>query len=521
MLKPIHGIAAAAALVLFAPGPHVLAGPTFRVTLDRAAARQPQTGRLVIYLIRDGAAVEPGAVPADGPFWDAPQPMYGIDVTNLLPGTHIDIVQPEDSFPVAMAELPPGRYRAQAVLDVRSQHSKWKLEPGNLFSDPIEFTLAGEDDAAVHELRLTSVIPERAVPEIGGVEVIEVRSRILSLFHGHDVHLRATVVLPRDHNPERQYPAVYEVPGFGGDHFRAFGYVLERSNAPEDSPEAALATDAFWIVLDPESANGHTLFADSANNGPRGQALIEELIPALEARYNLIGAPSARLLRGHSSGGWSTIWLAITYREVFGAAWSTAPDPVDFRRFQLVNIYDDHSMYIADDQEIPSYRDDGRVRMSIREEGLMEQVLGRDGTSAQQWASWQAVFGPRRPLGGPVLLYDPMTGEIDHRIAAEYRRFDIAEHLRARPEAADVFRRCVRLIIGDRDSYYLEEAVKLLKHDLEQMECLLEEDDVHGSIIIVPGHDHSSIKDDERVLAFPREMMEHLERNGHIPEGQR
>jgi hypothetical protein len=515
MLKPIHGVAAAAALVFFAPGPHVLAGPTFRVTLDRAAARQPQTGRLVIYLIRDGAAVEPGAVPADGPFWDAPQPMYGIDVTNLLPGTHIDIVQPEDSFPVAMAELPPGRYRAQAVLDVRSQHSKWKLEPGNLFSDPIEFTLAGEDDAAVHELRLTSVIPERAVPEIGGVEVIEVRSRILSLFHGHDVHLRAAVVLPRDHNPERQYPAVYEVPGFGGDHFRAFGYVLERSNAPEDSPEAALATDAFWIVLDPESANGHTLFADSANNGPRGQALVSELIPAIEARYNLVAAPSARLLRGHSSGGWSTIWLAITYPEVFGAAWSTAPDPVDFRRFQLVNIYEQPSMYFDAGGEIASYRDDGQVKMSIRQENLMEQVLGPVATSGQQWASWQAVFGPRRPDGGPVPLYDPISGAIDHGVAETYRRFDIGEHVRSRPEAALVFRQRIRLVMGDQDNYYLEEAVRLVQQDLDQIQFLHFPEGEHGHIKMVPGHDHSTIKDDPSVLAIPQEMLDHLARHGH------
>ncbi len=36
---------------------------------------------------------------------------------------------------------------------------------------------------------------------------------------------------------------------------------------------------------------------------------------------------------GHSSGGWSSLWLQIEHPEVFGGVWSLAPDPVDFRDF--------------------------------------------------------------------------------------------------------------------------------------------------------------------------------------------
>jgi hypothetical protein len=501
-------------LLLIASSFASMPDPIFRIALDGVAADQPQSGRLIIFLIRDGAGVEPGSDPADGPFWEDPQPMFGVDVTNLIPGRHVDIAQFTDTFPCAPGMLPAGRYRAQAVLDVRMEHSDWKREPGNLFSDPMEIELGGADRPFSYELRLKNVVPPRDVPESGGVDMIEVRSPLLSRFYGRDVHLRAAVVLPVDHDPTRQYPAIYEVPGFGGDHHSAFELAAQRGNHAPGSAAAALSAAAFWIVLDPESANGHTLFADSANNGPRGRALVEELIPAIEARYNLIARPAARLLRGHSSGGWSTIWLSITYPETFGASWSTAPDPVDFRRFQLVNIYEQPNMYVEDGKEIPSYRDEGRVKMSIRQENLMEQVMGPMATSGQQWASWQAVFGPQLRKGGPAPLYDPLTGEIDRARAESYLAYDIGEHVRTRPDAALVFRQRIRLVIGDQDNYYLEEAARLLERDLDGIQFLHFPEGEHGYLKIIPGHNHSSIKDDPAVLAFPQEMLDHLRRHG-------
>src|SRR5690606_19909538 len=155
--------------------------------------------------------------------------------------------------------------------------------------------------------------------------------------------------------------------------------------------------------------------------------LVEELIPALEAKYRLIPEPSARLLRGHSSGGWSVAWLALTYPQTFGAAWSTSPDPVDFRRFQLPNIYDNPSMYHGPDgRPLSSYRNRRGERMSILQENLMEEVLGPDNTSGQQWDSWQAVFGPRNARGNPAALFDPRTGAIDRAVAEHYRAYDLS-----------------------------------------------------------------------------------------------
>ncbi len=70
---------------------------------------------------------------------------------------------------------------------------------------------------------------------------------------------------------------------------------------------------------------GHSVFADSANNGPVGEALIMELIPAIEERFRIIAEPSAQFVGGHSSGGWSSLWLQVTYPDYFGGCWSTGP----------------------------------------------------------------------------------------------------------------------------------------------------------------------------------------------------
>jgi pimeloyl-ACP methyl ester carboxylesterase len=343
------------------------------------------------------------------------------------------------------------------------------------------------------------------------MEVFQIRSKLLSDFHARDVMLRAGVVFPRDYDPNRPYAAVYEVPGFGGNHLDGF-----RGRRPS-GPAAELRRHAFFITLDPESPNGHTLFADSDVNGPCGAALVNELIPALEAKYKLIAQPSARIVRGHSSGGWSVLWLAVTYPETFGACWSSSPDPVDFRRFELVNIYDDASAYVdKDGNDVPSTRSDGKVTLSIRGENQQEEVLGENNSSAQQWDSWQAVYGSRAPSGWPAPLFDAQTGKLDPVEAEHYKRYDIGVLLRSNPDKlGPIFLQRVRLVCGDADDFYLNEAVALLKEDVERLKVESLPEGKHGYVKLLPGLDHGSVYGSEAMRAFPREMLEHLRRHGH------
>jgi hypothetical protein len=489
-----------------------LAAPvSFSVRFDESVRKQPATGRVVVYLIKEGAGVGLSA-PSDGPFWYDPQPLYGIDVKGLQPGAAATLDDAATAFGAKPSELKPGRYRAQAVLDVNLLDSSWKREPGNLFSDVvnIEIKPEGEQSFAIPLKHTTALRPPK-LPQ--GQEVFEVRSKLLSDFRKTDVMLRAGVVFPRDYDPARSHPAIYEVPGFGGNHLDGF-----HSRRRAGGPAGELQRAAFYITLDPESPNGHTLFADSDVNGPCGEALVKELIPALETKYKLIAQPSARLLRGHSSGGWSVLWLALRYPETFGACWSSSPDPVDFRRFELINIYADANAYTdKDGNDVPSTREAGRATLSVRGENQQEEVLGENNTSGQQWDSWQAVFGSRRADGWPTSLFDAHTGKLDHVEAEHYKRYDIAHLLREHPDKyGPIFLQRIRLICGDADDFYLNEAVALLKEDVTALPTQDLPEGKHGYVKMLPGLDHGSIFGSEAMRAFPQEMLDHLKRSGHV-----
>lgn len=487
---------------------------TFRVKLAEAAFDRPISGRIVVFLLREGArGVPPRATPADAPFYDDPQPIFAKDVKDLAPGAVVELGDEADAFPAKASELPTGTYKVQAILDASRVNSDWSREPGNAFSEVVSHS---HDPAKPETLEIVlSKRVESTEPRAeSGVEYFQTPSALLSEFRGRDAVLRAGVVMPTEYDATKQYPAVYVVPGFGGDHGMARRYAAMRQRGIGD---ADLARHAFLIVLDPESGNGHTLFADSANNGPVGRALVEELIPALEARYPLIRRESARVVEGHSSGGWSSLWLTLTYPETFGACWSGAPDPVDFRAMQKIDIYS-RDNFFTDDKgaDLASNLQGGKVLMTIRQENQWEQVRGPSNTSAQQWDSWQAVFGPRDEVGNPAALFDT-TGAIDRRVAEAYRAYDINDRLKNEPDRyVPLFRDRVRIIVGDRDEWNLHAAVALLRKSLAERGVPMDGVASFGRITIVPNADHGTVTMSPAYRAKDAEMLEFFKNAGHV-----
>jgi S-formylglutathione hydrolase FrmB len=490
---------------------------SFQVTFDASTRAQPATGRLLVYLVRPDARLSSRHEPASELVMHDPQPIYGVSVKDLKPGEKAIVDDSATWCGLKLDSLPPGKYRMQSVLDMHQLNSEWSREAGNLYSDVGTFEVKPGNPSLVVEIKLNRVVKAPEFPEVDGAEEFVIRSELLSAFHKRDVYLRAGVAFPANFDTSRKYAAVYEVPGYGGDHSSAArGDGRSRTAANADDPRQVLRQNTFYIVLDPESPNGHTLFCDSDNNGPYGRALTEELIPALEKKYNLIAQPSARILRGHSSGGWSTIWLGMTYPDVFGAVFSSAPDPVDFRRFELVHIYNTDNFYVADGKDIPSARFGGRVTLTVRQENAMEHVLDPNNNSSQQWDSWQACWGTRQSDGSITPLFDPITGAIDKTEAETYRRFDIVHLLKSQPQKyAAVFRQNIRVVCGEADTYYLEEAVKLLKEEFDRLPG-----NGTGYVKVVPRYDHSSIYASRELQAFRQEMVDHLKLHGHIPSKQ-
>ncbi len=459
----------------------------------------------MVYVIQEQAVPLLGSEPGNGPFLEDPQPMFGLDVAGVTPGSVVFVDDRATSFPKVPSALPAGKYRAQAVLDRRSESSDWQNEPGNLYSDTVSFEVSWRQPASV-ELRLDNVVEPRDIPKVPGVELFSFPSKLLSAFRGHPVTLWAGVAFPHNYDPQRAYAAVYEVPQFGGDAFGVFAPGL-RLPLDESDPGEQLARNAFRIMLDAESGNGPTLFANSDNNGPCGDALVQELIPALEAKYSLIAKPEARLVRGHSTGGWASLWLSLTYPDVFGAAWPSAPDPVDFHRLQQVDIYASPNMFSDGQKDWPSERDG---HFTIRQENLMEEVLGPHNTSAQQWDSWQAVWGRRDAEGHVKALYDPLSGQFDAAEAESYRRFDISERVAQEPQKyGPLIKQRVHLLVGGDDTYFLNEAVERLAARVEALPGT-----GSGYIKVLRGFNHHTIRSTPEFRAGPQEMLDYFRAAG-------
>jgi hypothetical protein len=480
----------ALALLLLA-APAIAAEPKpveFRLTFDKAALDEPFTGRVFVLLSRS----EPQRLPR-GLNWFNPEPAFARDVKDWKPGEPLTVGIDALAFPTPLADLKPGKYFATAVMDRDLGGISFAASPGNVYSQPVPFAVGPEQPDAVL-LTLDRVYEEPPFKETDNIKLVEVESRLLTKFHGRPRKLRAGVILPPSFadEPDRTYPVVYEITGFGGDHTFA---PMIAARKPWD----VAGVEMIWVVLDGNCRLGHHVFADSENNGPVGTALVEELIPHIEKTYRGIGKPGARFVTGHSSGGWSSLWLQVAYPDVFGGCWSTSPDPVDFRDFQRVNIYEPDQNLFTDRDGNPrelSRGDRGRVLM-YRRFSDMEVLMGRGG----QLGSFEAVFSPRGPDGKPKQLWDRKTGAIDPAVAKAWEKYDIRLKLEREwgtigPKLAGK----LHVYMGEQDTFYLEGATKLLKKSLEGL----------GSDAVVelfPGKTHSLV--DARLRSrMNREMAE-------------
>jgi hypothetical protein len=86
---------------------------------------------------------------------------------------------------------------------------------------------------------------------------------------------------------------------------------------------------------------------DSANNGPYGQAIMSELIPAVEKAFRIVRKPYARVLTGKDSGGRAALALQLPPADCFGGAWIFHPWPFNFERWSNLNIYDNDNAYLV------------------------------------------------------------------------------------------------------------------------------------------------------------------------------
>jgi hypothetical protein len=496
--------------LLFAPayGLHAAESLGFVVTLDRQTAeialperggKRTVAGRLYVFLSQRG-----NNDPMRGPNWFQPEPFFGVDVRDVPPGAMCTIDDAADGFPEPLSKLPAGKYRVQAVLDHDFYCQNQARGVGNFYSEVSEFDIYPAAPVTL-PITLNKVVEAEPFPQSAWVHEIVLTSELLSQFFGGEVVERATVILPAryDEHLDRRYPVIYQIPGFGGTHRPGAEY---RDAAPQAGDGEV---DFIRVLLSGNCKWGHHVYADSATNGPRGATLVREMIPHIDATYRTIPEATARFVTGHSSGGWSSLWLQVNYPDTFGGCWSTSPDPVDLRDFQQVDLYANPplSLYVDPQGHLrPIARRGNEPFLWFAKFARMDDVLGRGG----QLRSFEAVFSPLDADGLPRKLWDRRTGQIDPAVAKVWEKYDIRLILlRNWPSLAPKLSGKLHVITGEFDTFYLDGAVRKLGETLKEL----------GSDAIVeiqPGKGHSDILTPEFVRRVRLEMSARF-RQFHAP----
>lgn len=531
------------------------AGPSgravrFEIRFESKLQDKPYTGRVFIFF-SDNPNVEPRRRVHSFQQWIQPAQVFARDLENWDPTKPVFIdAQTAIGYPYSADELPPAKYTVQAAARRSLDGREAGLDAGDLFSLPQELDLSpkaalgeeeeegaeggkggqgeksekgvkngqesprvidrgaggqeqppegprqeglrpGEPAATTLVFKLDQAAERRRPEETDRIKYVEMISPFLSRFYEREVTMRAGVRLPNgyDATSDRSYPVLYMITGFGGTWTTAAG--LDRwPIAPE------LKDQVIIIVPDAGCRNGHHVFADSENNGPVGTAFVKEFIPYLEKRFHGTGLADHRYVTGGSSGGWASLWLAVTYPDAFAECWADSPDPVDFRDFQRINLYDPGANMYRDPEGNPRpLARQGQQVMAYYESFVKaEDMLNPGG----QIHSFEAVFSPRGPDGRPRPLFDHATGAVDAAVAKAWEKYDIRLTLERNWEALGPrLKGKLHVYGGEFDNFYLEGAVRLLKESLAKLGS-------DAEVEIIPGGGHGTMFGAKTTAMFQR-----------------
>lgn len=488
-------------------------GPAFSVRFDSALTDIGQDGRLLLLLSTHDDEEPRFLVDASADT----QLAFGLNVEDWQGGTEVVIDKRAIGFPPAnLSQVPAGTYYAQALLNRykdfslgngkvvslppdRGEGQQWNRKPGNFYSDPVKIEI-DESGSGTFALVLDQVIPEIDPPEdTEYVKHIRMRSEMLSEFWGEDIYLGAHVLLPRgfDEHLEARYPLMIfhghfpeDIGGFRSEppdadlepdyseRFDVHGYNIIQQQEAYDFYQTWIG-DGFprFIVIEiqhPTPYYDDSYAVNSASQGPYGDALTYELIPYIEEQFRGIGEGWARFTYGGSTGGWEAMAVQVFYPDEYNGAFIACPDPVDFRAYMTVNIYEDNNAYWYESQfqklPRPGHRDYlGNIHASQYDYNRLEAVLGDKGRSGQQYDIWEATYSPMGEDGYPVRLWDKETGEIDHEVAKYWKEnFDLRYILeRDWATLGPKLEGKLHIYAGDMDNYYLNNAVYLTEQFLE------------------------------------------------------
>ena len=406
----------------------------------------------------------------------------------------------------------------------KGEGQHWQTKPGNFLSKPqlvhldpatsgiISITFDAKVPPLEQELSdVESILDWRRITQPESIEDskwvkhVHMRSELLSKFWGRPTEIGAVVLLPDgwDEHPDARYPVLISQDHYHRHFFPAFRttppdpHLYDREKKLKDSGERSVQDwrrgrdaerdlqDSGWklfqdwtsgrlprvLIVMPQHANPYfddSYSVNSANLGPYGDAIMHELLPIIEKKYHGLGQGWARTVFGGSTGGWEALGVQVFYPDEINGAWVACPDPIDFRAYGTVNIYEDKNAFFREGpfMKVPlpeKRKTNGILDSTMEQESRYELVLGTHSRSGEQWDIWQAVFSPMGDDGYPKPIWDKRTGQIDKSVADYWREHADLSYIMKRDWATlgPKLTGKLRFAVGDMDTWYLNNAVHL------------------------------------------------------------
>jgi len=488
-------------------------GLRFGLSFPAERCAEALDGRMLLMISADGSS-EPRFQVSDSP---STQLIFGVDVEGLKPGEMAIFDRDVFGYPLrSIAEIPAGEYYVQGLLNRyemfhrsdghtvklpmdKGEGQQWNRKPGNFYSRPEKIFLDPGKEALIKVVLDQEIPPIPDPPETKYIKHVRIQSKLLSEFWGRPMFLGAHVLLPEgfDEHPEARYPLII----FHGHFPYTFDGFREEPPDPDLEPdyserfkihgynrivqEQAYEFYKYWVAKDtprvliieiqhPNPYYDDSYAVNSANLGPYGDAITYELVPYIEEKFRGLGQGWARFLYGGSTGGWEALAAQVFYPDEYNGCWAACPDPIDFRAYTIVNIYEHKNAYYVESRWKKTPRPGrrnylGEVSCTLEESNHRELVLGTRSRSGDQYDIWEAVYSPVGPDGYPKRIWDKLTGEIDPEVAAYWREHYDLRHILERDwkTLGPKLKGKIHIYCGDMDNYYLNNAVYLMEEFLE------------------------------------------------------
>ncbi|MGZ3929759.1 MAG: alpha/beta hydrolase-fold protein [Mucilaginibacter sp.] len=429
-------------------------GQKFTTSFTGTASAESFSGKVYLYLSKDSKS------PKDEMVGVYSFPCFSIAVKNVKPNQKVVFDDGATSYPVELSDIERGEYHAQVVWDRNEGGRSIGESPGNMYNESVAVKLT-KNTGQSFDIVCSEVNKERPFVETQFIKELKAPSALLTAFYKRPTSVNAAVLLPKEYfsQPARKFPVLYWISGYGGDYHAYSG--RNDQSAPIDT------TPCIRVYLDGNCPGGHSVYANSDNNGLWGDALTQELIPLVEKTYR---TNAARLLTGHSSGGWTVLWLQTHYPKVFTACWSSSPDPVDFRSFQQIDLYNDKNMIYAKDSTL---RLAGTIAgrfpwITMKNMYAMEHVIWR----GEQMHSFNFVFSARNNDGTPRSIINEATGDIDPVTFEHWKNYDISLYVRTNwQKLKPDLQGKIRVSVGNQDNFLLNYPVHLFDEEMKKIDA--------------------------------------------------